>query len=119
MVAAQLMELPSPPQVALIEPSTRHYYQPLWTLVGGGVFPHLPRRQRRFHPARHPGEMRRRAAEDRLPGRRLLLLAEFDYALEPEETFPFDQAQERYSMYALKAYGLPAMYWNGMLRGRM
>ena len=23
------------------------------------------------------------------------------------------------SMYALKAYGLPAMYWNGMLRGRM
>jgi len=22
-------------------------------------------------------------------------------------------------MYALKAYGLPAMYWNGMLRGRM
>jgi sulfide:quinone oxidoreductase len=31
----------------------------------------------------------------------------------------FDQAEERYSMYALKAYGLPAMYWNGMLRGRM
>jgi hypothetical protein len=26
------------------------------------------------------------------------------------------QAQ-RYSMYLLKAYGLPAMYWNGMLRG--
>ncbi|MCS6880193.1 MAG: FAD/NAD(P)-binding oxidoreductase [Oscillochloridaceae bacterium] len=48
-----------------------------------------------------------------------LILAEFDYALEPKETFPFDQAQERYSMYALKAYGLPAMYWNGMLRGRM
>jgi NADH dehydrogenase FAD-containing subunit len=25
--------------VALIEPSDRHYYQPLWTLVGGGVVP--------------------------------------------------------------------------------
>lgn len=25
--------------VAVIEPSTKHYYQPLWTLVGGGVAP--------------------------------------------------------------------------------
>jgi sulfide:quinone oxidoreductase len=48
-----------------------------------------------------------------------LILAEFDYNAQPQETFPFDQAEERYSMYALKAYGLPAMYWNGMLRGRM
>ncbi len=48
-----------------------------------------------------------------------LILAEFDYTNQPKESFPFDQAQERYSMYALKAYGLPAMYWNGMLRGRM
>jgi len=48
-----------------------------------------------------------------------LILAEFDYDGIPRESFPFDQAQERYSMYALKLYGLPAMYWNGMLRGRM
>jgi len=48
-----------------------------------------------------------------------LILAEFDYQLTPKESFPFDQSKERYSMYALKAYGLPAMYWNGMLRGRM
>lgn len=48
-----------------------------------------------------------------------LILAEFDYNQQPLETFPFDQAQERYSMYALKAYGLPALYWNGMLRGRV
>jgi sulfide:quinone oxidoreductase len=47
-----------------------------------------------------------------------LVLAEFDYNKEPMESFPFDQAQERYSMYALKAYGLPKMYWHGMLRGR-
>lgn len=32
---------------------------------------------------------------------------------------PLDQSQERYSMYALKAYALPELYWNGMLRGRM
>ena len=48
-----------------------------------------------------------------------LVLAEFDYDKNPEESFPFDQTQERYSMYALKAYGLPRMYWNGMLKGRM
>ncbi|MGN6106193.1 MAG: FAD-dependent oxidoreductase [Kofleriaceae bacterium] len=48
-----------------------------------------------------------------------LVLAEFDYDGNPAESFPFDQSQERYSMYALKAYALPALYWNGMLRGRM
>jgi sulfide:quinone oxidoreductase len=48
-----------------------------------------------------------------------LVLAEFDYDKQPDESFPFDQSRERYSMYALKAYGLPRMYWNGMLRGRM
>ena len=47
-----------------------------------------------------------------------LILAEFDYDGNPMESFPFDQRRERYSMYALKAYGLPSMYWNGMLRGR-
>lgn len=47
-----------------------------------------------------------------------LILAEFDYNKEPMESFPFNQAEERYSMYALKAYGLPKMYWHGMLRGR-
>lgn len=48
-----------------------------------------------------------------------LVLAEFDYDGKPVESFPFDQSQERYSMYAMKAYALPEMYWNGMLRGRM
>ena len=47
-----------------------------------------------------------------------LIMAEFDYDHQPKESFPFDQAQERYSMYALKAYALPKMYWHGMLRGR-
>ena len=46
-----------------------------------------------------------------------LILAEFDYDLAPQETFPFDQGQERYSMYLLKAYGLPALYWHGMVKG--
>ena len=31
-------ELPSG-SIAIIEPSNEHYYQPIWTLVGGGVFP--------------------------------------------------------------------------------
>ena len=48
-----------------------------------------------------------------------LVLAEFDYDGKPQESFPFDQSKERYSMYAMKAYALPELYWNGMLRGRM
>lgn len=48
-----------------------------------------------------------------------LILAEFGYDGAILESFPFDQSKERYSMYALKAYALPEMYWNGMLRGRM
>lgn len=47
-----------------------------------------------------------------------LILAEFKYGGELAETFPFDQAKERYSMYAMKAYALPDLYWHGMLRGR-
>ncbi len=47
-----------------------------------------------------------------------LILAEFDYDGKPVETFPFDQARERRSMYMLKKYVLPQMYWHGMLRGR-
>lgn len=48
-----------------------------------------------------------------------LILAEFGYDGEIMETFPFDQTRERYSMYMLKAYGLPEMYWHGMLEGRV
>lgn len=46
-----------------------------------------------------------------------LVLAEFDYEGKPAETFPFDQSKERLSMYLLKAYALPRLYWHGMLRG--
>ena len=38
-VAAQLRRKLKAYDVAILEPSTKHYYQPLWTLVGAGVFP--------------------------------------------------------------------------------
>ena len=47
-----------------------------------------------------------------------VILAEFDYDLRPQETFPFNQAKERWSMYQLKRYVLPALYWRGILKGR-
>ena len=47
-----------------------------------------------------------------------LVLAEFDYSGQPNETCPFDQAKERFSMFLLKKIGLPALYWHGMLQGR-
>lgn len=48
-----------------------------------------------------------------------LVLAEFNYDKQPEETFPVDQSRERWSMWLLKRYVLPIMYWHGMLKGRM
>ncbi len=47
-----------------------------------------------------------------------LILAEFDYDKRPAETFPFNQAQERFSMMMLKKHALPNLYWHGMLKGR-
>jgi sulfide:quinone oxidoreductase len=48
-----------------------------------------------------------------------LMLAEFDYDNQPAETFPFNQAKERWSMFMLKRYILPWLYWNEILPGRM
>ncbi|MEZ6016850.1 MAG: FAD/NAD(P)-binding oxidoreductase [Planctomycetota bacterium] len=47
-----------------------------------------------------------------------LVLAEFDYDGKAQETFPFDQSKERWSMYQLKKRLLPVFYWSGMLKGR-
>ncbi|MFN8344319.1 MAG: FAD/NAD(P)-binding oxidoreductase [Spirosomataceae bacterium] len=47
-----------------------------------------------------------------------LVLAEFDYNNQPQETFPFDQSKERWSMYMLKKEVLPRMYWNMILKGK-
>jgi len=47
-----------------------------------------------------------------------LMLAEFDYDNQPMETFPFNQAKERWSMWILKKYVLPWLYWNRILSGR-
>ncbi len=48
-----------------------------------------------------------------------LVLAEFDYNNTPMETFPMDQSKERWSMYQMKKYLLPYLYWNQILPGRM
>lgn len=47
-----------------------------------------------------------------------VILAEFDYDKNPSPTFPLDPTQERYSMWLLKKYGLPYLYWNRMLQGK-
>ena len=36
--ASQLLRRKKDLQIAIIEPSDKHYYQPAWTLVGAGVF---------------------------------------------------------------------------------
>lgn len=45
------------------------------------------------------------------------ILAEFDYNLNPLETFPFSQDKERYSMYVMKKDFMPQVYWYLMLNG--
>ncbi|MBS2937656.1 NAD(P)/FAD-dependent oxidoreductase [Nocardioides sp. J2M5] len=48
-----------------------------------------------------------------------MLLAEFDYTMEPAPSIPvIDTTKERRDMWYLKRYGLPALYWNLMLKGR-
>lgn len=46
-----------------------------------------------------------------------LILAEFDYENTPKETFPFDQSKPRWSMWVLKKYILPWLYWHRILKG--
>jgi sulfide:quinone oxidoreductase len=49
-----------------------------------------------------------------------MLLAEFDYDLNPTPTFPLiDPFKERRTMWVFKRYGLPPVYWHGMLTGRL
>lgn len=47
-----------------------------------------------------------------------VILAEFDYDKSPSPSFPLDPTQERYSMWLLKKYGLPYIYWQRMLKGK-
>ena len=50
--------------------------------------------------------------------RNRMLLAEFDYTMQPHPTIPLiNTKKERYDMWLLKRYGLPFMYWNMMLKG--
>jgi sulfide:quinone oxidoreductase len=46
-----------------------------------------------------------------------LVLAEFGYDNKVMETFPFDQSKPRRSMWFLKKYVLPWLYWHKILKG--
>ncbi len=51
--------------------------------------------------------------------RRSVLLAEFNYEMEPTPSIPFiDTTKPRWDMWVLKRYGLPFLYWNFILKGR-
>lgn len=47
-----------------------------------------------------------------------LMLAEFDYTNTPTMSFPFDQTKPRWSMWVLKKYILPWLYWTKILTGK-
>ncbi len=51
--------------------------------------------------------------------RNKMLLAEFDYTMQPTPSIPLiNTKRERRDMWYLKRYGLPFLYWNLMLSGR-
>lgn len=45
------------------------------------------------------------------------IMAEFDYDQKLTPSFPLDPTQERWSMWLVKRYVLPWLYWNRMLKG--
>jgi sulfide:quinone oxidoreductase len=47
-----------------------------------------------------------------------MMLAEFDYNNEPQPSLPVDTSQERWTMWLVKKYYLPWMYWHQMLKGK-
>lgn len=51
--------------------------------------------------------------------RNKMLLAEFDYTMDPAPSIPLiNTTRERRDMWYLKRHGLPTMYWNLILKGR-
>lgn len=50
-------------------------------------------------------------------GYKKCILAEFDYNLQPLETFPVNQGREYFFTFILKAYIFPLLYWTLMTRG--
>ncbi|MBR8826325.1 MAG: NAD(P)/FAD-dependent oxidoreductase [Gomphosphaeria aponina SAG 52.96 = DSM 107014] len=46
------------------------------------------------------------------------IMAEFDYEKNLTPSFPLDPTKERYSMWLVKRYVLPWLYWNRMLKGK-
>ncbi|KPM04579.1 sulfide:quinone oxidoreductase, mitochondrial-like protein [Sarcoptes scabiei] len=49
-------------------------------------------------------------------GHNKCIMAEFDYQLNPMETFPLKQSKERRTMYYVKKDILPFIYWNGLVK---
>ena len=68
-VAARLRRARRDADIAIVEPSGKHYYQPLWTLVGGGVFDKkvTEHDEAPVHPQGDNVDPRRRGAD--VPGR--------------------------------------------------
>jgi len=52
-------------------------------------------------------------------GKNSCILAEFDFQAPPQplETFPVNQAKERWTMFQLKAHLMPSLYWHGLVKG--
>ncbi|CAK8683287.1 unnamed protein product [Clavelina lepadiformis] len=53
-----------------------------------------------------------------ITGYKSCIMAEFDFDLNPLETFPLDQGKERRTMFHMKADVIPNLYWTQMLKGR-
>jgi sulfide:quinone oxidoreductase len=67
-VAARLLRSLPDADVAIVDPAEYHYYQPLWTLVGGGMFPREASRRRQADVIPPGATWVQDAAQKFLPG---------------------------------------------------
>ncbi|MCK6594176.1 MAG: NAD(P)/FAD-dependent oxidoreductase [Bacteriovoracaceae bacterium] len=93
--------------IAIIDSAEFHYYQPLWTLVGAGL-------ESLESTEQYDGYSSCPLVVD--IGK--VILAEFGYDGKLMPTFPVDQSIPKSSMWYVKRYLLPALYWNIMMKGR-
>jgi len=112
MTAAQLKRKNPSLNVAIVDPSKDHHYQPAWTLVGAGAFDF---------------KATRRDMASVIP-KGVTWIQDFVTTFDPDDNVrdsdPFlskfvDTAKENWSMWVLKKYGLPFLYWNQMMKGKM
>lgn len=97
-VAASLLKRKAGLRIALVDPATEHYYQPGWTMVGGGVF---------------SAAQTRRNTEDLIPGKASWIKQAVTGFSPEQNTVQLDNGHSLHYQQLVVAPGL-ALSWDGI-----